>query len=305
MSAERIRRLFAEVGARGFVHVRDLASGAEVAVDADAPVVLASVFKIPLAVAFARAVDAGRLDPLARTTIGSRDRIGGVGTAGCADDVELSWRDALRFMLTMSDNGATDVILREVGVDAVHAAMADLGLTRTRLIGGCAEIFATMTAELGYPDGAIDELEADIVDLDPAGVWALAALDPERTTSSTPREITTLLAALWEDRAASATECARVRDVMSAQIWPHRLTAGFPDGVRIAAKTGTLPGIRNEAGVLGYPDGRRYAVAVFTRAESLAWRAPAIDAAIGRAAWLGISALRADPRPLRSVTGFR
>jgi len=291
VSAE-LAAVFERADAQGFLHARDLQSGAEVGLEPDAPVVLASVFKIPVAVAYARAVAAGRLDPAARVRVTARDRIGGIGTAGCQDDVEMSWRDLVRFMLTMSDNAATDVVLREIGVDAVHAVLAELGLTRTRLIGGCAEIFATMTEQLGYADGAIDELEADLARLDPNRVWALAALDPERTTASTPREITALLTALWTDRAAPASAAEPVRAAMRAQIWPHRLTAGFPDAVAIGAKTGTLPGIRNEAGVLTYPDGRRYAVAVFTRARSLAWRAPEIDRSIGTAARLAVTELR-------------
>jgi beta-lactamase class A len=42
---------------------------------------------------------------------------------------------------------------------------------------------------------------------------------------------------------------------------------GFPRGVRVAAKSGSLFGvIRNEIGVLEFPDGRRYAAVVVTRA---------------------------------------
>jgi beta-lactamase class A len=44
--------------------------------------------------------------------------------------------------------------------------------------------------------------------------------------------------------------------------------------------------------VLTYPDERRYAVAVFTRADSLAQRQPAVDASIGRAARLAVDHLR-------------
>ncbi len=74
--------------------------------------------------------------------------------------------------------------------------------------------------------------------------------------------------------------------------WPQ-LTAGFPDGVKLAAKTGTLPGIRNEAGVVAYPDGKRYAVAVFTRSRVFRDRQPEVDAAIGSAACAAVEALRA------------
>ena len=82
---------------------------------------------------------------------------------------------------------------------------------------------------------------------------------------------------------------------MSLQVWPHRMTSGFPDQVTIAAKTGTLPGIRNEAGVVTYPDGGRYAVAVFTRSYTFEYRLPAVDAAIGTAARLAVEQLRATP----------
>ena len=101
------------------------------------------------------------------------------------------------------------------------------------------------------------------------------------------------LTALWTDAAAPAEACATARAIMAQQIWPHRLTSGFPGDVAIAAKTGTLPSWRNEAGVVTYPDGRRYAVAVFTRAHSLAERQPRVDASIGRAAHAAVEHLRA------------
>jgi beta-lactamase class A len=101
-----------------------------------------------------------------------------------------------------------------------------------------------------------------------------------------------LLSLVWRDEAGPAEACAEVRRIMALQVWPHRLSSGFPDGVRVAGKTGTLVTIRNEAGVVTYPDGGRYAVAVFTLASSLAFQQPAIDAAIGTAARMADDALR-------------
>ncbi|MEV7549283.1 serine hydrolase [Amycolatopsis sp. NPDC089917] len=292
--AERIEAVFANAGARGFVHAREVGvtGGPEVGVGADDPVVLASVFKIPVAVAFAREVAAGRLDDTERTRVTSRYRIGGIGTAGCADDVEMSWRDLAHFMLTMSDNAATDVVYHRIGQDAVDKVLADLGLARTRLIGCCEDLFASVIADLGAkPD---DDLEAVFAAATEEQLWKLAVLDPERTTASTPREITELLDAIWTDRAGDPAACERVRTIMAQQIWPHRISSGFPAGVAIAAKTGTLPAVRNEAGVVTFVDGRRYAVAVFTRADSLADRLPAVDSAIGEAARLAVEHLRAQ-----------
>ncbi|MGY6651682.1 serine hydrolase [Amycolatopsis sp. TRM77291] len=291
--ADEIEAVFAAAGARGFLHAREVgvSGGPEVAVGADDPVVLASVFKIPVAVAYAREVVAGRLDETERTRVTARYRIGGIGTAGCADDVEMSWRDLAHFMLTMSDNAATDVVYHRVGQKAVDRVLADLGLAKTRLIGCCEDLFASVIADLGAkPD---DDLEAVFAAATPEQLWKLSVLDPERTTSSTPREITALLDAIWTDRAGDPVACERVRKIMAQQIWPHRMSSGFPAGVAVAAKTGTLPAVRNEAGVVSDVDGRRYAVAVFTRAESLADRQPAVDASIGTAARLAVDHLRA------------
>jgi beta-lactamase class A len=72
----------------------------------------------------------------------------------------------------------------------------------------------------------------------------------------------------------------------------QRLASGFGAEIQVAGKTGTIPFVRNEAGVVTYPDGRRFAVAVFTRSESLAQRNPAVDAAIGQAGRLAVESLR-------------
>ncbi|WP_328648715.1 class A beta-lactamase-related serine hydrolase [Amycolatopsis sp. NBC_00348] len=288
---DEITAVFTAAGARGFVHAREIGGGpGEVALGADDPVVLASVFKIPVAVAYAREVVAGRLDETERTRVGQRYRIGGIGTAGCEDDVEMSWRDLALFMLTMSDNAATDVIYHRIGQDAVDRVLADLDLKRTRLIGCCEDLFASVLADLGADGG----LDAAFAGATPEQTWKLSVLDPERTTSSTPREVTTLLDAVWTDRAAEPAACERVRSMMARQIWPHRISSGFGSDVTIAAKTGTLPAVRNEAGVLSFPDGRRFAVAVFTRADSLDERQPAVDAAIGAAARLAVDHLRKE-----------
>ena len=287
-----IAEIFSQVGATGFLHAREVGveNGPEVTVRADEPVVLASVFKILVLTAYVRAVEAGTLDATGRTTVTARYRIGGVGTAGFADDVEASWRDLASNMMTMSDNAATDVIYHRLGAEAVKQVITDLGLDGTHLIGCCEELFDSVVADLGGT--AESDLEELLAAATEDQMWALSALDPTRTSGSTPREVTTLLNALWTDVAASPEAAASAREIMARQIWPHRLSSGFPSGVQIAAKTGTLPAWRNEAGVVTYPDGRQYAVAVFTRADSLAERLPAVDASIGRAAFAAIEHLR-------------
>lgn len=143
MVEEEIRGVFAAAGAEGRLHAVAIGSGvdgadgaAEVAVDADEPVVIASVVKILLVLEFARQVAAGQLDPRERVRITAADRLGGWGTAGCADDVELSLRDLAHFTMSVSDNTAADLLLARVGLDTVRLLTEELGLTGIRLHRG-------------------------------------------------------------------------------------------------------------------------------------------------------------------------
>ena len=96
----------------------------------------------------------------------------------------------------------------------------------------------------------------------------VSAMDPARTNATTAREMATLMSRVWRDDAGPSAACADLRSVMATQLTRHRIAAGFPFDVTVAANSGGLLGIvRNEIGVVSYPDGGRYALAAFTRAE--------------------------------------
>jgi beta-lactamase class A len=286
----RLGAAFAEAGVEGHLHAVDLASGREVEHAGDAPVVLASVFKIPVLLELFVQGEAGRLDLSVPITVPVEDRSPGpFGISVMRDPLTMSLRDLAWLMMGISDNAATDVICDTVGVDAVNERLAQLGCHDTALIGACRDIFASMYEDLG---GDVDLETLDLTD--PAVIDRLRAIDPLQTSRSTPRDITTLLTKIWHDDAAAPAACEEVRRILGLQVWPHRLAAGFPeDAVRTSGKTGTLPRWRNEAGVVEYADGGRYAVAVFTRSASTAAKNPAADTVIGTAARIAVDALRA------------
>ncbi|WP_320065014.1 serine hydrolase [Micromonospora sp. RTGN7] len=262
----------------------------EVAMRADEQVVIASVFKILLVLEFARQASVGQLDPTERVLVRAADRLGGWGVAGCADDAEVSLRDLAYFAMSVSDNTAADLLLRRVGRDVLPMLAAELGLPRTRIVGGPRELVETMLADVGARTEA--EFARIFPTLSDERVRAMRVLDPAHTTSSTAREMTRLLGLIWRDEAGPVPACAAVRELMDRQLFWTRLASGFPPGVRVRAKTGTLPGLHLEAGVAEYPDGRRYAMAVFARTERLATRRIDVDLAMGEAARIAVEALR-------------
>ncbi|MEV4713972.1 serine hydrolase [Micromonospora sp. NPDC049374] len=282
--------IFDKVGVDARLHAVDIDSGREVGMRADEQVVIASVFKILLVLEFARQAAAGQLDPTERVLVRAEDRLGGWGTAGCADDVQLSLRDLAYFAMSVSDNTAADLLLRRVGPDLLPLLAGELGLTRTRIVGGPRQLLESMFADVGARDAT--EFARAFAALPEERIRAMRVFDPAHTSSSTAREITRLLTLIWRDEAGPPAACAMVRDLMARQLFWTRLPSGFPPEVRVAAKTGTLPGLHIEAGVVEYPDGGRYAVAVFAQTQRLATRRIDIDLAMGEAARAAIETLR-------------
>ncbi|MBM0240229.1 serine hydrolase [Micromonospora sp. ATA32] len=289
-AGERIAEIFGRAGVTASLHVVDVDDGREVAVRADEQTVIASVFKILLVLEFARQASAGQLDPAERILVRAADRLGGWGVAGCSDDAEVSLRDLAYFAMSVSDNTAADLLLRRVGADVLPMLAAELDLPRTRIVGGPRQLVETMLADVGARDAA--EFARIFPTLSEQRVRAMRVFDPGHTTSSTAREMTRLLGLVWRDEAGPAPACAMVRELMSRQLFWTRLASGFPPGVHVAAKTGTLPGLHLEAGVAEYPDGGRYAMAVFARTDRLNARRIDVDLAMGEAARAAVEELR-------------
>ncbi|GGK75465.1 serine hydrolase [Sphaerisporangium melleum] len=276
--------VFRAGGVTGSLHATDIDTGAQVSVGADDPVVLASVFKLPLLVEFYRQAEAGVLDPALPCRVEPGDRTsGGTGLAAMLDPATLSLRDLAYLMIAVSDNAAADVLARHVGLAAVNAMLGRFGLTATRVEHDCRGMLAALEADAGRLEGP----------LHPRDVPRLRVLDPAHGNRSTPREMARLLGMVWRDEAAGPEACAAIRRLLGLQVWPHRLASGFPyDDVVVSGKTGSLPTLRNEVGVVEYPDGGRYAVAVFTRSIGTAQHQPRADAAIGLAARAAVDHLR-------------
>lgn len=271
-----------EAGVTVFAHAIEIDSGAEIGVRSDEPVVAASVFKVPVLVEYTSQVVAGTLDPERRIRVAPGGTPGPTGLSVFSDEADWSLRDLALSMITVSDNAATDIVTGLVGVERVNATMVRLGLPGTQLVGDCNTLFASMVADFG-----VDDLEAasQAMAADPGRVPELAACTPLSTNRSTPRESTRLLQLLWTDTDLEPQACAEARRILGMQIWPHRLSSGFPrDDVTISGKTGTMGIVRNEIGVVEFPDGRRHAIAVFLRTNEFRYRNPDADRLIGTVA---------------------
>ncbi len=305
-----LEELFASVGCAGSVCALEIHGPGRLAFHADERVVPASVIKVPLALTALEAFDDGSLDPQARIQVEAAGRTPGpTGMSLYEDDVELSARDLVNAALTISDNAAADALLDLISVERVNAFTRHLGLAGTRLAGTLRETIDSIGRDAGFNDypgllrfwaDAPDPAEASRVR---KRIAACAPLDPQRGSHTTADDMAQLMKAVWRDHASTPAVCSRVRQLMGQQLTRHRIASGFDPEVEVAAKSGGLMGVvRNEIGVVTFPDGGTFAVAVFTRSVR-GHDEREINSAIGRAAAVAIDGSRGGDAARRNSRG--
>ena len=246
------------------LHVKDLASGREVSLHADEACYLASGVKLPVAIEVLRHVEQGLLSLEATVRLEAADLIdGSPRTRLRAPGSDIGVRELLDMMLIHSDNTATDLLIREVGLDAVNAGVKRLvpdGFCDITTLGD-----VRRHAYSAVHPGAFRLSNSDLVLLraipgDEAKVRRLRSLLGPRPEDACTSSIDVAFSSYYATRLNSATLTAfgellesiatgealdpdstrLLLDVMvRAETGKERIRAGLPPDVVWAHKTGT------------------------------------------------------------------
>jgi beta-lactamase class A len=175
-----------------------------------------------------------------------------------------SARSLMARMLIHSDNHATDILLSDLGgPTAVHNWLQDNGVSGLRV------------------DRTIAQLLSARRDL-----W-------DRRDSSTPVAMVDLLKRIYKAELIKPESRNYLLDLMArCETGKNRMKAMLPDGTPVEHKTGTLDGLTDDVGFITLPDGRRVAVAIFTRGGA---NRPRTIAETTRAIYDGFKAVFAWP----------
>ncbi len=149
-------------------------------------------------------------------------------------------RDLMSKMLINSDNHATDMLMRDLGGPAaIQSFLVFHGLTGIQVDRNIAQLLK-----------------------DPRDLW-------DRRDSSTPLAMVELLRRLDRGNLLSPSSRSILLNFMSqCKTGKNRMKALLPEGTRVEHKTGTLNGLSDDVGFVTLPDGRRIAIAIFTRGGS-------------------------------------
>ena len=128
--APQLERLGGDTG----VYVRNLVTGETYARGEDIPVVAASVIKIPVMIEAFRAARAGEISLDEIHALKDEERLPSCGTLKAMHTgIEMTLLDLIKLMIIVSDNAATNIMIRRVGMDNVNRTLRSLGLEKTAL----------------------------------------------------------------------------------------------------------------------------------------------------------------------------
>ena len=251
-------------------------TGREVVLNRGEPFPMASTYKVPIAVQLLTRVDSGafRLDSM--ITIRPSDLHPGSGTlTQLFNDpgVSLSIRNLLELMLLISDNSATDIMLRTAGGGAlVNARLRALDVSGISVDRPTVNLIADAVGVKNLPPeneltpqsfGAL----ARAVSSDAQKV-AAEAFYRDRRDTSTPEGMARLLETIWRGRALSKANTDLLLDIMRrCETGPNRIKGLLTPDIVVRHKTGTLGiGVANDVGIIELPNNAGHiALAVFVK----------------------------------------
>lgn len=212
------------------VAFKDLNTGYSSGINAGASMPAASTIKIPVMVEVFHQLQEGNFDFNTRVTLRAADKDWGSGSlCDRRPGSRYPVSQLLSAMITVSDNTATNMLIRLVGRQRINATMVDMGLSHTRL--------------------------SDYIRSEGNGIrWALR---------SSPTDMVTLLAQMAKEQLIDEWSSREMVSILSGQRHNSLLPEPLPDDVQIAHKTGTLHDTLNDVGIV-YASEEPYVIAVMT-----------------------------------------
>ncbi|MBC7363969.1 MAG: serine hydrolase [Candidatus Aminicenantes bacterium] len=217
------------------IMVKDLQTGWTFLHNEDQVFPAASLIKIPIMVACFKAVQEGRIKLEEKYVLKRKDRVGGSGILRrMRNGRTFTYAELINFMVTHSDNIATNVLIDRLGFDYINQVMAELGLKTTRLRRKMIDFTARENGLENY---------------------------------TTTKEITRVLEMIYWGKCYTPEISAQCLEVLKQQRINDRLPRFLPREAQVAHKTGLEREVCHDAGIVftSYGD---YVISILVRTWS-------------------------------------
>lgn len=278
LGSERLKRQIAGLirDVEGVIGVaaKHLESGDELTINGDTYFPMASVFKLPIFVEVLAQIKEGKLSLEEEISIEKTDQhISGLIWDLDVPGIKLTIRNLINLMMMLSDNSATDILLTRVGPENVNKRLRSYGIQEISINRTCQNLIMDyMGLDFKKYQGLTREeirttFSKERQENPEAYELAKKRFSQEMKDQSTPRAMNKLLEMIFHKEILDGESCDYILEVMlKCQTGEGRILAGFPRGVNLAHKTGTIGGTVNDVGIIYLPDGLGHvAITVFTK----------------------------------------
>ena len=115
------------------IGIKDLKTGETIYIN-DTQIKSASVIKVFVMAAAYKKIKEGKLDPKKTITLTSDMKVGGTGILqGMKNGTKKTMEELIELMITVSDNTASNMVVRELGFDYINKTIAEIGCKDTKL----------------------------------------------------------------------------------------------------------------------------------------------------------------------------
>ena len=246
------------------VSVTHIESGEQTDVNGDTPFPMASTFKIPILATVCKQLKEGKFDLDQRITLKDEDKSPGSGILPYfGEGVQPTLRDLITLMIIISDNTATDMTIDFLGgTQVIEDYMHELGLTNIFVKFNCKDLIKGLFPESlhGKPKEEITEW-ANHNDIIRDGITF--SLDSDNDVA-TANDMNKLLHMIYSGELFDGDIQKTAIDILFNQQFNIRLSRFFPNGIKVAHKTGTIGGIRNDSGIIYLSDTNHVILTLFT-----------------------------------------
>jgi beta-lactamase class A len=183
------------------------------------------------------------------------------------EGVKPTFKEVLHLMITSSDNVATNIVGRRIGMEAVNNWLDRHGFKATRLLVPWPDVKAGLEKD--------NELRKQVEK------WGMGV--------STPNEMARLLEMINDNRAGTPAACEEMQRILNHQYFDEGIASQIPPSVAVANKTGIMKYSRSDIALVHSPSGD-YVLTVYTndgKDTSVSWNNEHAQAirAISRAVW--------------------
>ena len=253
----KIQQQLAKLNAQTTFFAKHLNSSEMIAIRENEPVNTMSVIKIPIMLLAYQDAEAGKINLSQRYQIQPEDFRGGSGILQTFDlGVCVSYRDLITQMIITSDNTATDILIKTLGLERINNMLSKLEFSKTRLHKTIGEMFHREweitdpinkklsnreVFELGFPSDKESTTRAQMMFNDPN----------EWLGTTTAYEIADILEKIQNGSIVSRQYSDEMLALFQKQFYRSRLPSQIQYQVKVGNKTGDWePIVGNDVGII-------------------------------------------------------